>query len=156
MSTMSEFRICLRGDDHAKFDCYGDRARQTILINEVAAATGVAVRKINRLIDDAILPKSACVKIGTRRALRAFAVPVVGSAASDGAKLSKNIRLEAMYAIEKFAKENWRLLRKEPEQARSLRFESGYVVVSPGEPVSSALAGLNKLDDALGYITKDP
>ena len=129
---------------------------KAILINEASVATGVSVRRINRLIDDAVLPKSACFKLGTRRALRAFAVPMVSFGASDGAKLSKNMRLEAMRMIEKFAKENWRILRDEPGYARRLRFESGCVAISLGEPVSAAMAGLNKLGDALRRIVENP
>ena len=129
---------------------------KAILINEAAVATGVSARKINRLIDDAVLPKSVCIKVGTRRALRAFAVPMVSFGASDGAKLSKRMRLEAMRMIEKFAKENWPRLRNEPEHARLLRFESGCIMISLGEPVSAAMAGLNKLSDALHRIVEDP
>lgn len=129
---------------------------RAILINEAAAATGVSARKINRLIDDAVLPRSVCVKLGTRRALRAFAVPMVSFGASDGAKLSKGMRLEAMRMIEKFAKENWPRLRDEPEHAKRLRFESGCVMISLGEPVSAAMIGLNKLCDALRRIVEDP
>lgn len=129
---------------------------KAILINEAAVVTGVSVRRINRLIDDEVLPKSACFKLGTRRALRAFAVPMVSFGASDGSKLSKSMRLEAMRMIEKFAKENWRLLRDEPAYARRFRFESGCVAISLGEPVSVAMAGLNKLEDALRRIVEDP
>ena len=129
---------------------------KAILINEAAVATGVSARKINRLIDDAVLPKSVCTKVGMRRALRAFAVPMVSFGASDGAKLSKSMRLEAMRMIEKFAKENWPRLRNEPEHARLLRFESGCIMISLGEPVSAAMAGLNKLSDALHRIVEDP
>jgi uncharacterized protein (DUF433 family) len=129
---------------------------KAILINEAAVATGVSVRRINRLIDDAVLPKSASFKLGTRRALRAFAVPMVSFGASDGSKLSKGMRLEAMRMIEKFAKENWLLLRDEPAYARRLRFESGCVAIALGEPVSAAMAGLNKLGNALRRIVEDP
>ena len=129
---------------------------KAILINEAAVATGVSARKINRLIDDAVLPKSVCIKVGTRRALRAFAVPMVSFGASDGAKLSKRMRLEAMRMIEKFTKENWPRLCNEPEHARLLRFESGCIIISLGEPVSVAMAGLNQLSDALYRIVKEP
>ena len=129
---------------------------KAILINEAAVATGVSARQINRLIDDAVLPKSVCVKVGTRRAIRAFAVPMVSFGASDGTKLSKGMRLEAMRMIEKFAKENWPRLRDEPEHAKRLRFESGCVMISLGEPVSAAMAGLNKWGDALRRIVEDP
>jgi uncharacterized protein (DUF433 family) len=129
---------------------------KAILINEAAAATGISADKINRLIDDAVLPKSVCVKVGKRRALRAFAVPMVSFGASDGTKLSKGIRLEAMRLIERFAKDNWLRLRDEPEHAKLLRFESGCVTISLGEPVSAAMAGLNRLGDALRRIVEDP
>ncbi len=128
---------------------------KAILINEAAAATGVSVRKINHLIDDAVLPKSACVKLGSRRAVRAYAVPMVSFGASDGSKLSRGMRLEAMRMIEKFTKDNWLRLRDEPEHARLLRFESGCVILSLGEPVSAAMAGLNKLNDAFRRIIED-
>ena len=129
---------------------------KAILINEAAVATGVSARKINRLIDDAVLPKSVCTKVGTRRALRAFAAPMVSFGASEGAKLSKRMRLEAIRMIEKFTKENWPRLCNEPEHARLLRFESSCIIVSLGEPVSAAMAGLNQLSDALYRIVKEP
>ena len=128
---------------------------KAILINEVAAATGVSARNINRLIDDAVLPKSACVKFGSRRAVRAYAVPMVSFGASDGLKLSKGTRLEAMRMIEKFAKEHWPRLCDEPGHARLLRFESGCVMISLGEPVRAAMTGLNRLNDAFRRIVKD-
>ena len=131
-------------------------AGRPILINEAAAVTGISARKINRLIDDSVLPKSVCVKRGTRRALRAFAVPMVSFGASDGSKLSKSTRLEAMRLIEKFTKENWHDLRVEPEHAKRLRFESGCVMISLGETVSAAMVGLNKLADASRRIIEDP
>ncbi|WP_299752838.1 DUF433 domain-containing protein [uncultured Tateyamaria sp.] len=128
---------------------------KAILINEAAAVTGVSARKINRLIDDAVLPKSVCIKLGSRRAVRAYAVPMVSFGASDGSKLSKGMRLEAMRMIEKFAKNNWPRLRDEPEHAKVLRFESGCVILSLGEPVSAAMAGLNRLNDAFHRIIED-
>ena len=129
---------------------------KAILINEVAAATGVSARRINRLIDDAVLPKSVCVKLGSRRAVRAYAVPMVSFGASDGLKLSKGTRLKAMRMIKDFAKENWPRLCDEPEHASLLRFESGCVMISLGEPVRAAMAGLNKLNDAIRRIVQDP
>lgn len=131
-------------------------ADKAILIKEAAVATGISARKINRLIDDAVLPKSVWAKVGGRRTLRAYAVPMVSFGASDGAKLSKSMRLEAMRMIEKFAKANWHLLRHEPEHAKTLRFESGCVMIALGEPVSAAMAGLNKWSDALHRIVVDP
>ena len=128
---------------------------KAILINEVAAATGIPVRKINRLIDDSVIPKSVCVKLGSRRAVRAYAVPMVSFGASDGSRLSKGLRLEVMRMIGNFAKENWSRLRDEPEYARLLRFESGCVMISPGKSASTAMAGLNKLNDAFHRIVED-
>jgi uncharacterized protein (DUF433 family) len=131
-------------------------AGRAILITEAAVATGISPRQINRLIDDAMLPKSAYVKSGGRRALRAFALPMVSFGASDGTKLSRSMRMEAMRVIGKFARENWPRLRGEPEHARQLRLESGCVTISLGGPVSAAMAGLSRLDDALRRITEDP
>ncbi len=129
---------------------------KAILINEAAVATGVPARKINRLIDDAVLPRSAWVKLGSRRAVRAYAVPMVSFGATDGSKLSKGTRLKAMRVIERFATENWPRLRDDPGHARPLRFESGCVMISLGEPVSVAMAGLNRLNDAFRRIVEDP
>ena len=129
---------------------------RAILINEASVATGVPARRINRLIDDAVLPGYACAKAGGRRALRAFAVPMVGFGASDGAKLSKNLRLEAMRLIGTFTRENWPRLLKEPAHADALRFESGRVAVALGEPVSEAMAGLNKWLAAQRRVVRDP
>lgn len=130
-----------------------DRA---ILVNEAAAVTGIPVRRINRMIDDGILPKSVCVKVGQRRALRASAVPMVGFGASDGTRLSKRMRLEAMRKIGKFTKENWPQLRADPEHAKPLYIRKGCLVVHLGEPVSAAMAGLNKWEDALRRVVRDP
>ena len=130
-----------------------DRA---ILINEAAVATGISPRRINHLIDDGILPKSVCIKVGTRRALRAFALPMVCFGASDGAWLNKGMRLEAMRRIGEFAKENWTHLRTDPEYAKPLRIKKGCVVILLGEPVSAALAGLNNWEDALRRVVRDP
>ncbi len=55
----------------------GLSAKEPILINAAAAAAGISATKINRMIDDSVLPKSSYVKLGSRRALRAFAVPMV-------------------------------------------------------------------------------
>lgn len=131
-------------------------ADRAILINEAAAVTGIPVRRINRLIDDGILPRSVCVKVGRRRAVRAFAVPMVGFGASDGARLSKRMRLEAMRKIGKFAKENWLHLRADPGHAKPLYVRRGCVVVHLGEPVSAAMAGLNKWEDARRRVVSDP
>ena len=127
-----------------------------ILVAEVAAAAGVSERRVNRLIDDSILPRSVSVKIGARRALRAFAVPMVRFGASDGAKLSKATRLEAMRLIETYTKANWHRLCREPGQAATLQFESGCLVVTLGETVSAAMAGLNRLGAALDRVVADP
>jgi len=140
----------------AKLDHCGDRARQSDSAHRGCRSHGLPARKINRLIDDAVLPRSVRIKLGTRRALRAFAVPMVSFGASDGAKLSKGMRLEAMRMIEKFAKENRPRLRDEPKHAKHLRFESGCLVISLGESVSAAMAGLNKLGDALRRIIEYP
>ena len=129
---------------------------QSILIQEVAVATGISTRKINRLIDDAVLPQSLCVKIGNRRALHAFAVPMVGFGAADGAKLSKDIRLKAMRLIGTFAKKHWRHLCQEPEYAKRLQLQNGCIVIALGKPVSETMAGLNKWVEAQLRIVKDP
>ena len=130
-----------------------DRA---ILINEAAAVTGIPVRRINRMIDDGILPRAVCIKVGRRRAVRAFAVPMVGFGASDGAKLSKRMRLEAMRKIGKFTKENWSHLCADPGHAGPLHIRTGCLVVHLGEPVGAAMAGLNKWGDACRRIVSDP
>lgn len=83
-------------------------------------------------------------------------MPMAGFGASDGAKLSRNTRLEAMRVIERFAKKNWLLLCDEPWHAKPLRFESGCIVVFLGEPVSAAMEGLNRLSAARRRVIEDP
>jgi len=128
---------------------------RAIPINEASVVTGISVRKINGLIDDEILPKSVRVK-GNRKALRALAMPMVRFGASDGAKLNRSLRLEAMRRIEKFARENWPRLCRDPEHAECLRLESGCIVVSLGTPIREAMAGLNRLADAETRVVEDP
>lgn len=129
---------------------------QPILISEAAAATGLTPQKINRLIDDEILPRAVSVKVKNRRALRVYALPMVKFGASDGVKLSKPTRLKAMNLIGTYTKENWHSLRDEPGLAASLKFESGCVVVALGPKMTEAMEGLNRWIEAKQRVIQDP
>lgn len=129
---------------------------QDMSIAETAAATGVSVRKINRLIDDGLMPDSAFKKVGKNRFVKAYAAPMVRFVAQDGAMLSKAARVAAMKTIATYTKSNWQYLVMEPDAALDLRFESGTVTVALGKSVSSAMIGLRKLAAANLRISVDP
>ena len=135
---------------------YDIPADKPITINEASVASGISVRKINRLIDDEVLPKSVCLKIGNRRALRAFAVPMLGFAASDGVKLDKKTRLQIMRKFAKFAKENWTRLQRAPNSASNLRIATGCLIAALGKSASEGMAGLNRLIHARSRVVEDP
>lgn len=124
-------------------------------IAETAAVTGVSARNINRLIDDGLMPDSACKKVGKSRFVKAFAAPMVRFGAGDGAILCKKARIDAMKTMASYTKSNWRSLVVDPDRALDLRFESGTVTVALGEIVSSAMKGLSKLAEANERITID-
>lgn len=125
-------------------------------IAETAAVTGVSARKINRLIDDGLMPESAFKRVGKSRFVKAFAAPMVRFGAGDGVMLSKEARIEAMKTVARYTKSNWRRLVVDPDRALDLRFESGAVTVALGETVSSAMTGLGKLAAAHRRIAVDP
>ena len=131
-------------------------ADKPITIDEASVASGMSVRKINRLIDDEMLPKSLCVRIGKRRGLRAYAVPMLGFAASDGVKLGKGARLQIMRKFGKFAKENWTRLQDDPNSASNLRIATGCLIAAPGKSASEGMAGLNRLIHARSRVVEDP
>jgi uncharacterized protein (DUF433 family) len=129
---------------------------QDMSIAETAVATGVSVRKINRLIDDGFMPVSAFTKVGKTRFVKAYAAPMVRFVAHDGTMLSKTARVAAMKAITSYTKSHWPSLVKEPDTALHLRFESGTVTVDLGETVSRAMTGLRNLAAANRRISVDP
>lgn len=128
---------------------------EPITINEASAATGIPVSKIGSLIREAILPKSVCLKIGNRRAVRAIAVPMLGFIVSGGLNLSRAAHLSAMRQIGNYAKENWNRIREIPERLEHHRFETGCVLVAPGKPASEAMAGLNRLMEARSLVVEN-
>lgn len=125
-------------------------------IAETATVTGVSARKINRLIDDGLMPMSSFKKVGKYRYVKAFAAPLVRFGAGDGAILSKDARVEAMKSVAKYTKTNWGRLVADPNQARGFRFESGVVSVALGEIVSITMVGLGKLAEAQRRVVADP
>ena len=135
---------------------YDIPADKPVTINEASVASGISVRMINRLIDEEVLPKSASVKIGKRRGLRAFAVPMLGFAASDGFKLDKAARLQIMRKFGKFAKENWTKLQNDPNSASNLRIATGCLIAAPGKSAREGMAGLNRLIHARSRVVEDP
>lgn len=135
---------------------YDIPADKPITIKEASVASGISVRKINWLINEEVLPKSVCVKIGNRRALRAFAVPMLGFAASDGLKLDKGARLQIMRKFGKFAKKNWTRLQDDPNSASNLHIATGCLIAAPGKSASEGMAGLNRLIYARSRVVEDP
>ena len=125
-------------------------------ISEVSAATGVSARRIVSLIEDAILPESVCLKNGKTQALRAYSMPMTVFCEKDSTAIDKRMRNEVLHLAGNFAKENWRRLLDDPEQAESLRFMSGRNEIALGKHVREAMIGLNRLIDARGRVVEDP
>ena len=129
---------------------------QAMSISEASVATGVSSRWINRLIEDEILPKSVCLKNGKTHALRAYSMPMTVFCAKDRSVFDKRMRNEVMRLAGNFAKENWRQLLDDPEQAKNLRFAAGRVAFALGKHVREAMIGLNRLIDARNRVVEDP
>ena len=124
-------------------------------VAETATVTGVSARKINRMIDDGLMPGSSFKKVGRNRFVKAFAAPLVRFGAGDGAILSKDARLEAMKSVAKYTKANWGRLIADPTKAHGFRFESGVVSVALGEIVTSTMVSLGKLAEAQRRVVVD-
>lgn len=127
-----------------------------VSISEVAAATGVPVRKVHRLIDDRVLPATAAVRVGGQRAIRAFALPMVEFGAGEGQKVSKPIRRDAMRLIEAYTTTHWDALLADPDREAPLYLESGALTLTLGGPIRTAMRGLNKLLEARRMVVVDP
>lgn len=125
-------------------------------ISEASAATRVSARRIERLIEEAILPESVCLKNGNTQALRAYSMPMTVFCEKDSTVFDKRMGNEIMHLVGNFAKENWRRLLDDPEQAESLRFSSGRNEIALGKHVREAMVGLNRLIDARGRVVEDP
>ena len=109
---------------------------ERLLINEAPVPTGVAACKINQLLDDEVLPDSAAARVASKRRLHAFAVPMISFGATDGSRPSKGVQLDAMRQIERYAKECWRQLWRDPGSASGLRFDGGGITISLGKRVT--------------------
>ena len=127
-----------------------------LYVTEADVATGIPADRIWRLLNDDILPSSARAKHCRRRALRAYVVPMVGFAASCGRQFDFRTRRRITKFIEKFARENWKRLLKDPSRANGLRFEDGDISVDVGKSVREGMAGLNKLTEARAWVSVDP
>ena len=127
-----------------------------LYVTEADVATGIPADRIWRLLSDDILPSSARAKHCRRRALRAYVVPMVGFAASCGRQFDFRTRRRIKKFIEKFARENWKRLLKDPSNADGLRFEDGDISVDVGKSVREGMAGLNKLTEARAWVSEDP
>ncbi len=131
-------------------------SKERLLIGEASAATGVAARKINQLLDDAVLPGSAAMKVANRRRLHACTVSKVSFGAADGPMLSKGVRLDAMRMIERYVKANWRQLWRDPGAASGLRFDCNCLIISLGGKVTKAILGLNSWAGTRERVVEDP
>ena len=125
-------------------------------IGEVSVATGFDARRVHRMIDDGLLPRYACAKLGKRRAIRGFAVPLVAFCAFHGGKFGRQLRFEAMRFIADFTRANWTDLLKNPKKAERLRFSSEGVSINVGIQVSEAMDGLKKWIEAESRIVENP
>lgn len=132
-------------------------SKERLLIGEASAATGVAARKINQLLADAVLPGSVAMKVANRRRLHACAVSMVSFGAADGPMLSKGVRLDAMRMIERYVKANWRQLWRDPGAASGLRFDCKKSLnISLGGKVTKAILGLNSWAGTRERVVEDP
>ena len=125
-------------------------------VGEVSVATGIDVRRIHRMIDDRILPRYACAKLGKRRAIRGFAVPLVSFCAAFAGKFDRRFRFEVMRFIADFTRKNWTDLLRNPRKAKRLRFDSDGVSISVGVQVSEAMDGLGRWVEAKSLIVENP
>ena len=125
-------------------------------VGEVSVATGIDVRRVHRMINDGILPRYACAKLGKRRAIRGFAVPLVSFCAAFAGKFDRRFRFEVMRFIADFTRKNWTGLLKNPEKAERLRFDGGGISISVGVQVSRAVDGLSKWIEAQSRIVQNP
>ena len=125
-------------------------------ISEAFAATGVPVRKIARMMNDAVLPASVCVSRGRKRALRAYSMPMTIFGANEAEALSKTRRKEIMHLIGDFTKKNWVCLLEDPGNAENLRYAHGNLVIDLGNVVREAMAGMKMLISARQRVIEDP
>ena len=125
-------------------------------VGEVAVATGLDARRVHRMIDDELLPRYACAKLGKHRAIRGFAVPLVSFCAAFAGKFDRRFRFEVMRFIADFTRKNWTGLLKNPEKAERLRFYCGGISISVGVQVSRAVDGLSKWIEAQSRIVQNP
>ena len=125
-------------------------------ISEASAATGIPGRKINRLVNEEVLPTSVCQMSGRKRTLSAYSMPMTIFGASDAEALGKGTQMAIMRLVGKFAKDNWQRLLEDPKQADGLSFATGCIVVALGNYVRDAMAGLNRLMDAHRRVVEDP
>ena len=125
-------------------------------ISEACAATGISSRKITRLIDDEVLPKSVCLKRGKAWALRAYSMPMAVFCAYYRAVFDKRIQYIVTSLVGNFAKKNWKSLLEDPRKSLGLRYDAELISVDLGKPVLQAMLGLNRLIDARSRVVEDP
>lgn len=125
-------------------------------ISEACVATSLSARKINRLIDEEVLPDSVCLKLGSARALLAYSMPMTILYACDWSVFGKRIRGKVANLMGNFAKRNWSRLLENPGQSEQLWFRTEMISVDLGKPVRQAMIGLNKLIDARSRVVEDP
>lgn len=122
-----------------------------ILVTEAAAATGVPLRVIHRLIDENVIPRSARVMVAKRRALRAFALPMVTFSAAAGADLTSRLRRDCLNAIKDYTLKNWSDLLVRPDSA-NLTLTRGIMTLTLAKPVAVAMADLARLRAAFDRV----
>ena len=132
------------------------RPTTCLAVREAAIATGVTHRDINRLIDENVLAANHVAKAGRKRTVAALALPLITFGASEGPKLSKATRLNAMALIERVAKANWQRLQAQPDYGKALHFTSGALRISLGFSLQTAMEGLGQLASIGRRIEQNP
>lgn len=151
-SEKGKSKMVIRFANQAEFS-----SRDAVAVGEASVAAGVPPRGIVQLIDDGAFPDSACLIFDAEPALRAFAVPALGFAASEVAKrLDKGTWRRAVCRIGEFVEKDWMRLRKEPKYAMHIRVEMGEGTVNPGRAVFEAMVGLNRWIEARSRIVENP
>jgi uncharacterized protein (DUF433 family) len=126
--------------------------RQPLSIREVAVVTGLPHRTVNRLIDEKLLPADAYIlSPRNRRAVYAYATPMVLFGATDGAKLGKPLRRSVMNHLAVLARNRDFLSATTPTVV-----EEGSIRIDLTEAILTAAEGLRRLREAEEMVVEDP
>ena len=121
------------------------RTDRPLSVREAAVVTGVAHRRVHRMIDDELLPRAALVRGGAERRLRPVACALIRFEATNGAALTKGLRRRVM-----------RALLDTGEGDGATVFADGDVTVDLSRALREAAQGLEALRRAEAEVVQDP